>query len=90
MALVLARAFVAADARALVRVIRYLLGAALVIGGVAMSLAERWGIGLILVSLGVSAMATGRIGPLDLGGGAALVGFDVHGALALLRDETRP
>jgi DnaJ-domain-containing protein 1 len=71
---VLGRAFVAADARMIVRVIRYLLGAGLVVFGVAMSFAERWGVGLILISLGVSAIATGRIGPFDLGGGRRSAG----------------
>ena len=66
--MVLGRAFVAADVRALVRAIRYLLAAVLIVIGVATAFAERWGVGLLLISLGLSAIVTGRIGPLDLGG----------------------
>ena len=66
--LVLARAFIAADARALVRVVRYLLGFVLVVIGIAFTFAERFGIGVLLISAGLSIMVTGRIGPLDLGG----------------------
>ncbi len=65
---VLARAFVAADVRALVRAIRYITGGLLMAVGVALAFAERWGIGVILLSAGLSVVATGRIGPLDLGG----------------------
>ncbi len=66
--MVLARAFVAADTRALVRVVRYLLGGALMVVGIGLAFAERWGLGVILISAGLSVIATGRIGPLDLGG----------------------
>ncbi len=67
--LALGQAFVSVDPRLVVRAIRYLLGTALVVVGIALALAERWGVGLVVISLGVSAIATGRIGPLDLGGG---------------------
>jgi hypothetical protein len=65
---VLARAFVAADTRALVRAIRYLIGGVLVVVGVGLSFAERIGIGVLLISAGLSIVVTGRLGPLDLGG----------------------
>ncbi len=65
---ILARAFVAADVRALVRAIRYLLGVVLLAIGAVFAVGERWGIGIILISAGLSVVATGRIGPLDLGG----------------------
>ncbi len=68
--MVLARAFVAADVRALVRLVRYLLGGVLVVIGIGLAFAERWGIGVVLISAGLSIVATGRIGPLDLGGHA--------------------
>lgn len=66
--LVIGRAFVAADVRALVRAIRYLIGGVLVVFGIGLSFAERLGIGVLLISAGVSLIATGRVGPLDLGG----------------------
>jgi hypothetical protein len=65
---VITRAFVAADVRALVRAIRYLVGGVLMVVGVVLGFGERWGIAMLLVSAGVSVIATGRIGPLDLGG----------------------
>ncbi len=68
--LVVGWGFVAADPRALVRAIRYLLGIGFIVVGAALAFAERWGVGLVMISLGLSAMATGRIGPLDLGGGS--------------------
>jgi hypothetical protein len=66
--LFLGRAFVAIDPRALVRFVRYTVGVVLILFGAALAFAERWGFGLILISFGLSAIATGRIGPLDLGG----------------------
>ena len=66
--LVLARAFVAADVRALVRTIRYSLGGGLVVIGIALAFMERMGLGGLLLAAGLSVIATGRIGPLDLGG----------------------
>ena len=67
--LVLGRAFVGADVRMLVRTIRYVVGGLLMASGLGMALAERWGVGMLLASAGLSVIATGRIGPLDLGGG---------------------
>ncbi len=66
--LVLARAFVTADTRALVRAIRYLLGIVLTVVGIVFAVGDRWGIAVVLISAGLSVVATGRIGPLDLGG----------------------
>jgi hypothetical protein len=68
--LVAARAFVALDPYTLARTIRYVVGLGIIVFGAALGLAGRWGVGLVLVSLGLSAMATGRIGPIDLGGGS--------------------
>ncbi len=65
---VLARAFVAADVRALVRAIRYLVGGVLVVLGIALAFMERVGVGALLLAAGLSVVATGRLGPLDLGG----------------------
>ncbi len=65
----LGQAFVSINPQVLVRTIRYLLGAALIVVGVSLAFAERWGVGLVMISLGLSAMVTGRIGPIDLGGG---------------------
>ena len=50
------------------RVVRYLLGGALMVVGIGLAFAERWGIGVVLISAGLSVIATGRIGPIDLGG----------------------
>jgi hypothetical protein len=66
--MVVGRAFVAADVRTLVRAIRYLTGGVLVVIGIGMAFADRWGVGVLLISAGLSIVATGRIGPLDLGG----------------------
>jgi hypothetical protein len=63
-----ARAFVGTDPRTLVRIIRYLVGFVLIVAGVVFAIAGRFGVGLLLVALGISAISTGRIGPIDLGG----------------------
>jgi hypothetical protein len=62
------RAFIGTDPRTLVRIIRYALGFILLVMGVVFAIAGRFGIGLLLAALGVSAISTGRIGPIDLGG----------------------
>jgi hypothetical protein len=72
--LLLARAYTAVDPATLVRAIRYTIGVALLgIGGI-MAFAGRWGVGVVLVTLGFSAIAAGRIGPIDLGGGRRSAG----------------
>jgi hypothetical protein len=63
-----ARAFVAAEPRALVRALRYLVGGGLLFVGLICILAERWGLALPLAAAGISALSLGRIGPIDLGG----------------------
>jgi hypothetical protein len=65
----LGQAFIAADPRGLVRVLRYLVGGTLLFFGFILFLAERWGLALPLAAAGISALALGRIGPIDLGGG---------------------
>lgn len=64
----LARLYTTIDPAALVRSLRYIVGVGLILFGGALSIAGRWGIGLFVIALGVSAIATGRIGPFDLGG----------------------
>jgi hypothetical protein len=64
----LGRAFVAAEPRTLVRLVRYAVGFGLIAAGGVMTLAGRWGLGLPLVAGGISAISVGRIGPIDLGG----------------------
>jgi hypothetical protein len=64
----LGRAFVAADPRALVRTLRYLVGGGLLFFGLILLLAERWSLALPLAAAGISALSLGRIGPIDLGG----------------------
>jgi hypothetical protein len=65
---VLARLYLNLDAAVLARSLRYIVGGALLAIGAVLSLTGRWGLGLFLVALGISAIARGRIGPLNLGG----------------------
>lgn len=69
-----ARAFTSAEPRSLVGAIRYIVGFGLAGFGIVLALAGRWGLGLFLVAIGLSAVATGRIGPFDLGGGTRTAG----------------
>ena len=66
--LLLARAFVAADPRSLVRTLRYIVGIGMMVFGGALVLGRRWELGVPLIAAGFSAVALGRIGPIDLGG----------------------
>ena len=72
--LVLARGFVAADPRALVRALRYIVGIGMMVFGGALILARRWELGVPLIAAGFSAMTLGRIGPIDLGGSRRTAG----------------
>jgi DnaJ domain len=72
--LLLTRAFIGADPRALVRTVRYGAGLTLIAIGAILGLAGRWGIGLVLVTFGMSAITVGRIGPIDLGGATRAAG----------------
>ncbi|MBN8995651.1 MAG: DnaJ domain-containing protein [Rhizobiales bacterium] len=65
---VLGRAFVTTDPRALIRFIRYFVGIFLIIVGAILLLAERWGLAVPAIAAGISAISIGRIGPIDLGG----------------------
>ena len=67
--ILLGRAYVAADPHALVRAVRYAIGGLFVLVGGVLVVAERWGLGLPLIAVGISAVSLGRIGPIDLGGG---------------------
>jgi hypothetical protein len=67
--IILGRAFVAADPRALVRFVRYFVGVLMIVFGGFLILARRWELGVPLIAGGVSALTVGRIGPIDLGGG---------------------
>ena len=64
----LGKAFVGADPRALVRLIRYVVGSLLILFGGGLVAARRVDFGLPLIVLGGSALFLGRIGPLALGG----------------------
>ena len=66
--LVLARAFVAADPRALVRTLRYLVGGGLLLFSLIFFLAERLSLAVPLAGAGIWVLLYGRIGPIDLGG----------------------
>jgi len=72
--LLVARVFTTAEPQALVRLIRYGSGAVLIAGGGILLVAGRWGGGMVLIALGVSAITVGKIGPIDLGGGARSAG----------------
>jgi len=61
--------FASVDPRSLVRLIRYGLGTLLAGTGGLFAFGGRWGIGMVLIALGMSAISLGRIGPMDLGGG---------------------
>jgi hypothetical protein len=72
--IVLARAYVAADPHSLVRFVRYFVGVVMVVVGGFLMLARMWEFGLPLVAAGISALAIGRIGPIDLGGARRTAG----------------
>jgi len=60
--------FVRADAATLVRIIRYFVGFGLILFGGVLTFGGRWGFGLPLIVVGTTALASGRIGPFNLGG----------------------
>jgi hypothetical protein len=61
--------FVNLDPAVIVRAIRYTIGAVLITVGGVLAFGGRWGMGLVMVALGFSAITVGKIGPIDLGGG---------------------
>jgi len=67
-------AFVSVDPGSLVRAIRYTVGAVLIAVGGVLAFSGRWGVGLVFVALGFSAISAGKIGPIDLGGGRRRAG----------------
>ncbi|SDB12313.1 DnaJ domain-containing protein [Bauldia litoralis] len=85
--LVLARAFVGANPRMLLRLIRYAVGGVMVVFGLGLSLARRVDIGLPLIVLGASAIFMGRIGPIDLGGSSRTPGSTSKVTSAFLEME---
>lgn len=62
--------YVSVPPRSLIRGLRIAVGVGLMVVGGVMMLAGRWGLGLGAIAFGLSALATGRLGPIDLGGGA--------------------
>jgi hypothetical protein len=60
--------FVRTDPHTLARLLRYLVGILLIVVGGLLTWGGRWGFGLPMIAIGVTALARGRIGPLDLGG----------------------
>jgi hypothetical protein len=62
--------FIRSDPRTLVQLLRYIVGGVLIIVGGILTWGGRWGFGLPMIAIGVTALARGRIGPLDLGGTA--------------------
>ena len=61
---------VSVDPRNLIRFMRFTVAGVLVAMGAALTIGGRWGFGLALIAFGISAFTTGRLGPIDLGGGA--------------------
>jgi hypothetical protein len=72
--LLLAKAYTSVEPATLVKTIRYTVGGVLIAGGGVLFFGGRIGPGILLAGLGVSAIAAGRIGPLDLGGGRRSTG----------------
>lgn len=64
----LGRAYASADPKSLVRSVRYSAGGGLLLFGLLLLLAERAALGSLLVMGGLQALATGRLGPFELGG----------------------
>lgn len=62
--------FVNSEPKALLRAVRYGIGAVLVVAGSGLALAGRISLGLMLIFLGVGAIAQGRIDPWNFGGTA--------------------
>jgi hypothetical protein len=63
------RLFVSANPQDLVRILRYVAAALLIIGGGALLFGGRWALGLPALVFGFAALFTGRIGPIDFGAG---------------------
>jgi hypothetical protein len=63
----LGRAYANADPKSLIRSMRYSLGGGLLLAGLAFLLVERAALGSLLVAGGLQALATGRLGPFELG-----------------------
>jgi len=68
--LVIGKAFVSVNPSVLARAVRYLVGLGIILIAAALGLSGRWGIGLVVLSFGLSVLATGRLGPIDFGGGS--------------------
>jgi hypothetical protein len=64
---VLGRAYANADPKSLIRSVRYSVGGGLLLVGLLLLLAERAALGSLLVAGGLQALATGRLGPFELG-----------------------
>lgn len=64
---VLGRAYANADPKSLIRSLRYSVGGGLLLLGIVLLVAERAALGSLLVFGGLQALATGRLGPFDLG-----------------------
>ncbi len=60
--------FVRADPGTLVRIFRFLIGFSLIGFGGLLTFGGRWGFGLPMILFGTTALASGRLGPIDLGG----------------------
>ena len=63
----LGRAYAYADPKSLIRSLRYSVGGGLLLVGLVLLVAERAALGSLLVFGGIQALATGRLGPFDLG-----------------------
>ena len=66
--------FIRANPSQLVRALRYLVGAVLLLAGALFAFGGRPGLGLVLLAFGLSAIVRGRIGRFDLGGSSRSAG----------------
>lgn len=57
------------DPHTLIKVLRYVAGAVLAVGGLVLSLAGRFGLGIPAILLGLGVIFTGRLGSIDFGTG---------------------
>ena len=72
----LGQLFVRTDPQTLIRTLRYLVGFALIGFGGLLAYGGRWGFGLPMIAIGATALARGRLGPFDFGGGVRSRGQD--------------
>lgn len=66
--------YVNLNTRTLIRLLRYIVGGGLIAVGVVLMLARQFGLGIPAILFGIAAVATGRLGSIDLGGATRTTG----------------